>query len=233
MRGTRKVAVGGLEGTIAAAQAGLARLLEIQTATADLDLQRQAMLDEANQISAGLTEVALPRRAGRKPSKAGRPAKSGTGKRGRPVGSGRKAATGGSGKTLPEYLLDILPGVDQEGITKDAMIPLLTKAGFTTKATDPKVVVGQALSKGNWFTTSARGQWRLTKFGVNHLESVKSGTTSATPKAKRGRPAGSKNKTKTTDVPATTVTAPAAAAPVAVPAPAVGATATTTVEEQM
>lgn len=132
----------------------------LQKARQQLDKDEAAFMTEIQSL--GLGKVFKATRQTAKAATKGDKASAKTGAK-----RGRKPKTEGDGRSMPlhDVLLTVMPASEAEGISKDDIVTLVAGEGYISKATDPKVVIGQALGKSNHFSNPARGQWRLTKLG--------------------------------------------------------------------
>lgn len=142
--------------TVEAMKARIERIKELGKLRTQLDKDQEALDKQQLEIDAELAALtggtATPESKPRKPrSDAGKPRANGNGVR---------------GTSLRAVLLKVMPNPDSDGITKDDISTLIAAEGYTTTASDPKVVIGQTLGKFRDFQNVSRGLWRLSKFGV-------------------------------------------------------------------
>jgi hypothetical protein len=175
-----------IQGAIAQQEKRTARLVE-------LDKQRTKLLADKAKIEALEAKLTIEATSllnggpvtapkATKPAKGEKTEK--TGKRGRPVGS-----TNGTCTSLREVLLKVMPNADEQPINKDEIASRVAAAGYTSTASDPKIVIGQTLGRFNDFTNVERGQWRLSKHGMNRRDKAAATPEVETPAAVAETPA--------------------------------------------
>ena len=152
-----------------------ARLKEIGKALSTVEKEKAKILSEEEALNAELAQLTgstistsqSSGRKGRKPGsknkKSGAKAKSST--------SSTKRGGSETGETREEIMLRTMPTGDEGAVGKQEIHDRLEKSGFTSKAADPIVGVGQSLfkMKKQGLVTNkegGRGEWCLTKSGI-------------------------------------------------------------------
>jgi hypothetical protein len=153
---------------------------DLQKARQQLDKDEAAFMKEVQSLGLGNT-FSAPSRPARQPHqtpKATRQTK-GDGNKGkqskqqprqqkRAANGSKSKGNGGNGTRgvpLHNILLTVLPANNEDSITKDEIATRVSGEGYTSKASNPKVVIGQALGASNHFTNTGRGLWKLSKLG--------------------------------------------------------------------
>lgn len=129
------------------------------------DVQKQ--LDQIDAEAEKLVTGSMPTRRGRQASGKTRTS---TSKR-----SGKSRGRSRSGNSVDAIALRVLPGPDDEPMSKADFVTEVQKAGFESKSDKPEVVISQALSRLSSHSPSLadnpdRGHWRLTKAGVKERD---------------------------------------------------------------
>jgi hypothetical protein len=148
---------------------------ELQKARAQLDKDEASFMKEVQSLGLG-NSFATSRPARQQPKATRKPANKGEGKTktAKPQAKAQKRSNGSKNKgngngqrgvPLHNILLTVLPASTEDSITKDEIATRVTGEGYTSKAANPKVVIGQALGASNHFTNTGRGLWRLSKLG--------------------------------------------------------------------
>jgi hypothetical protein len=196
---------------------------DLQKARQQLDKDEAAFMKEVQSLGLG-NAFSAPSRPARQPRQTAKAQSKGKGdgnkgkQQSKPQPKAQKRAANGTkqkgnggngtrGVPLHNILLTVLPANNEDSITKDEIASRVSGEGYTSKASNPKVVIGQALGASNHFTNTGRGLWKLSKLGERARDKMFASAVSDAAK--------DTNATAAVSTPAPVAAQPVAAQPVA------------------